>query len=47
MRARPYLPNKVGGVGLSKKPEDQTKNPFSNRQRVNNVSFLHLISFEK
>jgi hypothetical protein len=30
---------KTGGVGLSRKPGDQTKDSFSNRQIVNNVSF--------
>jgi hypothetical protein len=30
---------KAGGVGISRKPEDQTKNSFSNRQILNNVSF--------
>ena len=28
---------KAGGVGLSKKPRDQTKNPFINRQILNTL----------
>jgi len=39
MRAGAFFDIKAGGVGLSRKPGDQTKNFFSNRQRVNNVSF--------
>jgi hypothetical protein len=30
---------KAGGVGLSRKPGDQTKNSFNNRQIVNDVPF--------
>jgi len=30
---------RVGEVDISRKSGDQSKNPFSNRQRVNNVSF--------
>jgi hypothetical protein len=30
---------KAGGVGLSRKPKDQTKNSFSNRQIVNTLPF--------
>jgi hypothetical protein len=39
MRLRPFFDIKAGGVGISRKPGDQTKNSFSNGQRVNNVSF--------
>jgi hypothetical protein len=31
--------SKAGGVGFSKKPADQTKNSFSNRQIVNTLPF--------
>jgi len=30
---------KAGGVGYSRKPGDQAKNSFSNRQMVRNVPF--------
>jgi hypothetical protein len=40
MGARPFFDIKAGGVGLSRKPGDQTKNSFSNRQIVSYVPFF-------
>ncbi len=31
--------SKTGGIGLSRKPADQAKNFFSNKQKVNTLSF--------
>jgi len=39
MRVRSFFNIKAGGVGISIKPEDQTKNSFSNRQIVNTLPF--------
>jgi hypothetical protein len=38
---------KACGVGLSRKPGDQTKNSFTNRQIVDNVSFPTFDFFRK
>ena len=39
-----YRPLSRGGARISRKPEDQTKNSFSDRQSVNNVIFLKNLS---
>ena len=39
MRLKPFLDIKAGGVGLSRKPGDQTKNSFVNRQIVSTLPF--------
>jgi len=39
MSPRSERNSKAGGVGISRKPGDQTEHSFSNRDTANNVSF--------